>query len=257
MFKSIVQRSFKYLSVKRVLVSILIATVVIWNIVYPSGTWRYKITVNVETPEGLKSGSAVREVYVADAPDILPEAHNSVKLKGEAVVVDLGARGVLFAPLNIDDYSIVFKTFPIPGEIGRAGGTTPKGIRYFRSLKNVNAVLPVNHYPRFVMFKNINDPLTVTPVLEYSDYDQNLSPHRQKQSIKADHFEELFGQGVRLKSVTIEMTDEKITWSIAQRLPWLSQYFDKTLDGQTTHTIDTNYPLANSLGSGSFSTRKP
>ena len=25
-------------------------------------TWRYKITVEVETPEGIKSGSAVREV---------------------------------------------------------------------------------------------------------------------------------------------------------------------------------------------------
>ena len=250
------QRSFKYLSVKLVLVSILIAAVVIWKIVYPSGTWRYKITVNVETPEGLKSGSAVREVYVADGPAILPGATGNAKFKGEAVVVDLGARGLLFAPLDREDYYIVFEAFPIPGMRG-GGGLESVGIRYYRSLKNVNAVLPVNDYPNFVMFKNINDPLTVTPVLEYSDYDQNLSPHRQKQSIKADHFEELFGQGVRLKSVTIEMTDEKITWSIAQRLPWLEHYHDKLLDGQTTHTIDTNYPLANSLGSGSFSTRKP
>ena len=29
---------------------------------FPSGTWRYKMTVTVETPEGIKTGSAVREV---------------------------------------------------------------------------------------------------------------------------------------------------------------------------------------------------
>jgi hypothetical protein len=30
----------------------------------PSGTWRYKMTVEVETPEGIKSGLAVREVTI-------------------------------------------------------------------------------------------------------------------------------------------------------------------------------------------------
>jgi hypothetical protein len=28
-----------------------------------AGSWRYKMTVEVETPEGLKTGSAVREVF--------------------------------------------------------------------------------------------------------------------------------------------------------------------------------------------------
>ena len=32
---------------------------------YVSGTWRYRITVEVETPEGLKSGSAVREAWAS------------------------------------------------------------------------------------------------------------------------------------------------------------------------------------------------
>ena len=37
----------------------------IWRQAYPSGSWRYKMTVVVQTPEGIKTGSAVREVDVS------------------------------------------------------------------------------------------------------------------------------------------------------------------------------------------------
>src|SRR4051812_15423843 len=69
----------------------------------PSGsgdTFRYKMTVTVTTPEGDKTGSAVREVSVTHGLHLTPEMQPAVHLKGEAVVVDLGSRGVLFALLN-------------------------------------------------------------------------------------------------------------------------------------------------------------
>jgi len=51
---------------------------------YVSGTWRYKMTVVVETPEGIKSGSAVREVSNS-TPWLgldLPEAGNPAEVSG-------------------------------------------------------------------------------------------------------------------------------------------------------------------------------
>ena len=85
------------------MVVVAAVTAIAWNIAYPSATWRYKMTVTVETPEGIKTGSAVREVHVRTEPDILPEAatmHFSVK--GEAVVVDLGHGKYLFAVMDAD-----------------------------------------------------------------------------------------------------------------------------------------------------------
>jgi hypothetical protein len=102
-----------------------------------TGTFRYKMTVEVETPEGLKTGSAVREVNVVIAhPDIQGMNGTRAFVKGEAVVVDLGKRGVLFALLKgfkysyDHDYQVVFEAFPGPP------GLTEEGLNYYTHLKN-------------------------------------------------------------------------------------------------------------------------
>lgn len=82
-------------------------------------TWRYKMTIEVDTPEGVKVGSAVREVINEITPYPMDEQRpwrNRIRVKGEAVVVSLGGRGTFFALLDGDDaYGIVFKTFPYEG----------------------------------------------------------------------------------------------------------------------------------------------
>ncbi|PZP55643.1 MAG: hypothetical protein DI586_06155, partial [Micavibrio aeruginosavorus] len=45
-----------------------------WEAKYPSGTWRYKITINIDTPDGVKTGSAVREVTVSRGIALTPES---------------------------------------------------------------------------------------------------------------------------------------------------------------------------------------
>lgn len=219
-----------------------------WYYAYPWGTWRYKITVNIETPEGLKSGSAVREVRViAKPPFAPPDVQPSKDVKGEAVVVDLGERGKLFALIDTDDWQIVTKTFPGHGAL------TPKGIRYYNSLDNFSAVMPLEAYPRIVAFKDINDPKSVVEPYKVIFGDASAN-HRERNTAQGveDNLADVFGQGVKLKNISIEMTDDPVTWGIEKILPWLPNYHSQRFDGDRSSAFAIDAPLANQMGAGYF-----
>ena len=216
---------------KLLIVLVVCASVVAigWSIVYPSGTWRYKLTINVETPEGMKSGSAVREVYVAVTPRFTPEMSATIKIQGEAVIVDLGQRGLLFGLISADSYVEVFEAFP------KAGETTPAGVKYYRSLKPGMKAAITQRIPRLIKFAEISKPTSA-------------------EEVNADTLADSFGYGVRLQEVTVEIVDEPIVWQATKYLPWLSEFKNKHLDGQKIETINTKFRVANSLSAGSFST---
>src|SRR5271166_2088213 len=68
--------------------------------------FRYRLKLQVATPEGLRSGSGVMETaegYNDGLLDLLSQTAVVFGTRGEAVIVDLGARGLLFALLNADD----------------------------------------------------------------------------------------------------------------------------------------------------------
>ena len=67
---------------------------------FPAGSWRYEVTITVDTPEGVKTGSAVHEISNSKGLFGFPDAGNPADIEGEAVVVDLGERGVLFALIS-------------------------------------------------------------------------------------------------------------------------------------------------------------
>ena len=186
---------------------------------FVSGTWRYRITVEIETPEGIKTGSAVREVSNSASRSrafALPESTNSARVKGEAVVVDLGERGVLFALISHKSDLEFYDSFYVP--TGH-GGATLEGIKYYASLPaGTNRVLEPNvpaGYPKLVTFTDMNDPKSVTLVQEWTRTDAG------GWQLQADHFEKLFGAGVKLKAITLEITDEPITWGEVDK--WLPQ----------------------------------
>lgn len=250
--------------VKRHVALMVLATVVIGSgVAFAMGdkektySFRYKMTVEVETPEGIKTGSAVREVTVSMEPCSLCEPepyHAKVSTKGEAVTVDLGKRGVFFAVMGTDPYMIVFYAFPGPA------GLTMEGVKYYSTLKNVKTSLNTEslkkgiatQYPTMVMFKDAKDPKSIE--LVYQSEAINVQNQANYDYKITDNFEKLFGAGVKLKDITIEMTDEDVTWDVGKYLVWLGQYYDQRLDGERFGTIESKYRLANSLSAGSFST---
>jgi hypothetical protein len=191
----------------KVLTGLFIALLAIigwWKVEFPSATWRYKLTVTVETPEGLKTGYAVREVSGSAQPGLMGvEAKVYHKVKGEAVVVDLGHDKYLFALMDVDgSYRAVRDTFPF------SSVNDGDYVRYYASLKaGPTKVLPAN-VPTLVTFKDIKDPKTVTQV------DPN-------------NLAATFGAGVTLKDVIIEMTDEDVTREVDK---YLTSEFWKNFD---------------------------
>lgn len=200
----------------------------VWGIIYPSGSFHYKMTVAIETPEGDKIGSAVREVSMWRNPRIFPEAGagGAVLSRGEAVVVDLGRQGVVFALLRglggDADHGdrVVYKALPCP-----YGADTPlskKCVEYYISKKDSEtAAVAFEHYPQFVYFEDIEDPKTIKNLIDVKRCpDPRTGIPDKLLCLEKDHFEEVFGEGVRLKSVVVEITDEDIIWSLDDLLPY-------------------------------------
>lgn len=191
-----------------------IPTLLLWDFVVCK-TWNYKITVNIETPEGLKTGSAVRKMY--GRRELAGYTGGSAivfyDVKGEAVVVDLGERGVLFAVMGTNDYYTFINSFPV-GPMNNI-----KTIRAYAGLHNAKTSLALKDRPLMVMFKDVKDPKTVTPVYRVSG--TPIPNSRNYKYTVEDRFEEIFGKGVKLKDITIETTNEPVTWGIEKHLGWL------------------------------------
>ncbi len=218
------------------------------SIIYPRDTVRYKITVEIETPEGVKVGSAVREVTVQQQPE-LPEGHAHIKQKGEAVTIDLGVRGIAFAVMGTDDYWTFFNAFA--PENGPGNATEAQGMRYYKSVKGKKS-LGLKDRPLIVFFRDIDVSKSVEAV--YRVYSKVQYSNDPADLAVEDNFEKIFGSGVRLKDIIIEPTDEPITWGIQKWLPWLKEFYGKQFDGSRYEGGSAPDILANKLTVGHFST---
>ncbi len=150
----------------------------------PSERLRYQVTVTVETPEGVKTGNAIREASIYREISVFPGAGGTFRhvTKGEAAVVDLGKRGVLISMISDEQEArFVFKNL--------YQSTKPEPIAY--------------PYLQGITFTDLSDVKTAT-------------------SVGPKNISKVFGAGVALKSVTIEKTESPVTLgNIYRWLPWL------------------------------------
>ncbi|MEM9999252.1 MAG: hypothetical protein AAF940_00090 [Pseudomonadota bacterium] len=180
-------------------------------------SWNQKITIHVDTPDGVKSGSSVTRAIIAKKREGFlfnpPEARGvGSAVSGEAVVVDLGDGQYLFGLLG-------------------AGGTAqcaidwgadkwwPDGAR--KVARNKGAVpLEGNCRPRLVTFNNINDPASV-------------------KRVEADDLAASFGADYALQSITLEITNEPTTEGKVEALiDWYSGYPEPGLCPSTGRVTD-------------------
>jgi hypothetical protein len=148
---------------------------------------------------------------------------DNIDFKGEAIAIDLGKRGVLFALtrglLYDTDYGadIVWYAF---GDRGAKG----------------KKILPPTLYPMFVRFKDMSNSKTVQGLVDVKQcLAKDIYMHDECKThsdyIAGDHFEELLGAGVKIKKVILETTGDPTTTGIEKYLPWLS-HTPSSLSGQ-------------------------
>jgi hypothetical protein len=202
--------------------------------------WNQKITVAVETPVGLVSGSAVQHIeWVGGARHSRGEGGNaSGKTQGEAVVLDLGANKYLFALLQGDGKSRMGDASTIAQFALCKSSEMSPGAVCFSKLNDARAgtsaqVQPGN-MPMLVTFADINDPKTV-------------------KLVDTENLAATFGEGFALKSISVEITDEQVSAGAVERgLGW-----EKTLVGSIGK--ETNLPyghILNQINDGSFAIGK-
>lgn len=207
-----------------------------------SESLRYRVTVEVDTPQGLRTGSSVWHVDSQAGPAFPgPEAASiSSNIRGEAVTVDLPGGETLFALMRGAGGDVDYPTqlvqrhlaeHPDPRVETTPGAWAENRRRIQRS--GIAFELTEDEYPMLVRFRDRSDPTTVEQV-EPGDLD------------------EAFGPGVRLRRITVEMTQESPTQDIIGILPWLDEYAEQGRRLNGNSGIITTNELADNLGSGSF-----
>lgn len=190
---------------------------------------RYKMTMEVETPQGLRSGSAVRQVRLSGGGFMFGEGRKLWRLQqGEAVAVDLPDNQTLFALLSGGDGDVDYA-----GQVPlRAGVNDSDGvIELWPNAPATRGLKHTNPAPMLVKFDDIHDPKSVKWV--------------DPADLAAS-----FGVGVNLKRITIEKTNEPVTTGIEERLEWFADYRNLQLNG---HRYNDSTEFSSSLNRLNFS----
>lgn len=208
--------------------------------------YRYRLTVEVDTPQGLRTGSSVIQVEQSLGLAGGSPANSQIyrRVRGEAVAVDLPDGRTLFALLRSESDSEWAETV-VPRVAPKTGGSRNKP-RFDTALNlRGKAELP-RTFPAYAWI----DERSAYPMLVTFG---NLADSTSVAQVDPDDLAMTFGEGVKLKRITVELTDDPVTGGIEQRLEWLPKYYDKMLDGQTINTIEAENRLANDLSQADFS----
>ena len=169
-----------------------------------SYTWHQKITIEVEVDGQLYTGSSVGSVGVMRSDPITSQLGSPLQKgsRGEAAYVELPLKRYVFALLNggppgSDLGNIAIKVFR---------DLLPRGSpELFATLSSLRLMreVPLKYYPLLVTFTDITDPKTV-------------------QEVDPENFAEMFGPGVSLKRITLEITNEPVTQGMVDKVVgWL------------------------------------
>jgi hypothetical protein len=172
----------------------------------PFPDYRYRLTVEVDTPEGLRTGSSVIEVQTSRSSENTIPTPGKInhRLRGEAVAVDLGQRGVVFALLRSErevDWAkrVMFLLAPAPPK-----DTEDRFADRYAALLEIDQLIelpesfegydvlfdgPRPARPMLVTFSDLNDPTSVI----------KLDP---------DNLAKNLGDGVSLRRITVQMRSE-------------------------------------------------
>ena len=165
-------------------------------------SFRYRMTVEVDTPQGMVTGFAVRQVEFMTRANGGPYGY----VRGEAVAVDIAPGRMLFALLTSAKGSVDYAghgIWTVLNAMDRGTGLKGGPHALWPKVPVIGQERFNDPLPMLVTFRDITDPKSVTQV--------------DPTGLAA-----AFGPGVKLRRITVAVTDEPVTGGIAGRLGWLS-----------------------------------
>lgn len=190
------------------------------SILFPTWTYRYRLTVEVERDGKLQSGSSVIEVQREKGFTGIGGT-----FCGEAVVVDLGEAGLLFALLNGPygggSWPLFMPHHALASLLGTEDMVDEAVLDRLTRMDGVSAVLSAEDYPTFAHFRDINDPKSIE---EVNPLDLAAT----------------FGAMTRLREVRMEMTRDPIAHDMYKIIPWIKSINGGYLDGANVGSAANN-----------------
>jgi hypothetical protein len=180
--------------------------------------WRQKLTVNVDTPDGLKAGFAVSEITISLRNR---RGNRTASITGEATAVEVAPGKHLFALLSQMLYykpdeelthelaERVWHDVLPPKRYARVGekmDVRKEWGPHYAAIPTLQGAreMPVELWPTFVVFADVKDPRSV-------------------KVIAPDDLASVFGPGFKIRSVTLEITKDAVTENgVSALLPWLA-----------------------------------
>jgi hypothetical protein len=194
-----------------------------------STSWNQRLTLVIETPQGEVRGSAVTRVenVTSKGALVLAEARGTRSYwSGEAVAVEVLPGRWLFGLLSgeggTDAGHWVYSAYELNASLDANGHPS-----YGKAMSKLRAQpiyvpvpLPADGMPLLVTFDDITKPETV-------------------RRVEPEDLAAMFGEGVRLKAVTLEITEEPVTVGRVEGiLRWLGPYPEPALGPATGRTTD-------------------
>ena len=158
--------------------------------------YRFRMTVEVDTPQGLRSGSSVYEVSAWNSPKILPdERARDWRVRGEALTISL-PDGPVFVLLKTGNrYRSDFAAMSMgtldpdfDNDVVESAG------RISGSWSTRRGEVPRADWPLMVRFRDLGDPTSV----------ERVDP-----------------EAIGVKRIVLETTSDEVTTGIEKRLGWL------------------------------------
>ena len=202
---------------------------------------KYRLSVEVDTPSGLKSASGVMAVH----PDRSYSRGGVTRTKGDAVFINVGGGQTLIVLLAHLDPSVELDGMNYLAL--RAYMAAGRKVS-FKDVSRMTDAVPVTGalIPIFTAFSDINDPATM-------------------RAVKPDDLESAFGKGFVLRSVSVEAVPnglwpldfggslgEPVTRGIEAKLPW----WNRTADTAAIALRATGLPVSADLNAKNVFSRR-
>jgi hypothetical protein len=197
------------------LLAIVIGGAVWFYVSFPTYSYRYRLTIDVDVGGETHSGSSVIEVkwqlWPEFAKHLFGGGIGSSRFYGQAVFVDLGPYGGLLAALqpvqireeipSVGADFLAIRAFN-PGPLPHTGYPLTRDLLRRMSHLKERADLTENNLPQLIWLPKIQNPDLARPIL-------------------AKDFPSTIAAQVRLRSARIETTNDALTTGLERKLPWL------------------------------------